>query len=117
MILILYSKKIRNSQFNFTENENCELNQYRCHSNQCISFPWYCDGDKDCVDGDDEVECTDANYHELCGYKEFECYNKNQCIPKMYLCDYEQDCQDGSDEHGCSKFLYLFRNIIRFKFS
>lgn len=36
----------------------CEANQFRCRDGLCIAASWKCDGDKDCSDYTDELNCT-----------------------------------------------------------
>lgn len=38
--------------------DNCYENEYSCTADQkCISKTWLCDGESDCVGGDDEAGC------------------------------------------------------------
>jgi len=36
------------------------MNQFRCANGQCIRRSFRCDGDRDCEDNSDEVNCTSA---------------------------------------------------------
>lgn len=40
-----------------TAEPRCEDNQFRCNDGLCIPASWQCDGDKDCSDDSDELEC------------------------------------------------------------
>nr|CAD7449061.1 unnamed protein product [Timema bartmani] len=53
---------------------------------------WKCDGDTDCSDGSDEMNCN-----ESCPENQFPCHNR-QCISLSWRCDGDDDCGDGSDE-------------------
>lgn len=53
---------------------------------------WKCDGDADCADGSDEVNCSDT-----CADNGFKCDN-GLCINEDWRCDGQNDCEDGSDE-------------------
>ncbi|KAF2887473.1 hypothetical protein ILUMI_18700 [Ignelater luminosus] len=35
----------------------CNDREFRCSSGSCIPKIWVCDGDRDCLDGKDELEC------------------------------------------------------------
>ncbi|KAG8430507.1 hypothetical protein GDO86_020474 [Hymenochirus boettgeri] len=65
---------------------------------ECIPAFWHCDGDRDCLDGEDEVNCSNSNI--TCLSSEFQCRNK-QCITAKLVCNGQNDCHDGSDEMGC----------------
>uniref|UniRef100_A0A3P9DKF6 Uncharacterized protein n=1 Tax=Maylandia zebra TaxID=106582 RepID=A0A3P9DKF6_9CICH len=72
----------------------CEVaREHRCGDGRCVSRDWLCDGDHDCLDKSDELNCCDQGL--------LECRN-GQCIPSAFRCDGEDDCKDGSDEDNCT---------------
>ncbi|CAL1537090.1 unnamed protein product, partial [Lymnaea stagnalis] len=62
----------------------------------CVPPSWLCDGDKDCLNGDDELNCSISR----CDSKQFECSSssKLRCISISWQCDGEKDCDLGEDE-------------------
>ena len=69
--------------------------EFTCYKseNRCISKSWICDGNKDCRNGEDELNCCKSN--------QFTCQDGFKCIEKSQLCDEKKDCDGGEDERGC----------------
>lgn len=92
----------------------CQSNQFQCHTNECISIIWACDGNKDCFDGSDEV--NDFCSTHQCPAEYFRCNTTGQCIPNEWLQDGEPDCVDASDEKRCTTITNgtdcIFTNVI-----
>lgn len=73
---------------------NDTTHSYLCANGRCIPHSWLCDGDNDCGDLGDELNCT----HKTCPPGQFLCETTNQCIEGKWFCDGEPDCKDHSDE-------------------
>lgn len=45
---------------------NCSMDEFLCESSKkCILSDWVCDGDRDCDDGFDELNCSKLFYSIL----------------------------------------------------
>jgi len=77
------------AQCELAECDAPEAEPYSCADGGEIDPSWVCDGEDDCQDGSDEIDCADFS----CG--------DGQTIPAAWKCDGEDDCDDGSDEDGC----------------
>ena len=75
-----------------SERQKCTLFQFQCADRVCISIDSICDGASDCLNGEDELNCS-------CGFGFYRCDNK--CISLSRYCDYQRDCDDSSDENNC----------------
>lgn len=74
-------------------NITCSPMEFTCASGRCISKNFVCNGEDDCGDGTDELDCAPSS----CDTNQFQCKNAT-CIPISWVCDRDVDCQDQSDE-------------------
>ena len=81
----------------------CGADQFTCGDASCIASERRCDGNADCLDGDDEEACDggDDGAAGGCAGNQFAC-SDGTCIPGDWHCDGEyEDCEGGEDEDGC----------------
>ena len=74
----------------------CAADQFSCLNGECLKSSQQCDGEDQCLDGSDEVDCD-------CLLGEFRCMSSKKCIALTNMCDGLNQCPDGSDERNCSK--------------
>lgn len=89
----------------------CLNYQFKCvKSKKCIHKSWICDGEPDCLDGEDEAASTCLS--NKCSDNEFMCSN-GKCIMEREKCDGTNHCNDGSDEKNCtSKNFSVFNRLV-----
>ncbi|KAG1651176.1 Basement membrane-specific heparan sulfate proteoglycan core protein [Nymphon striatum] len=76
--------------------KTCSPGEFTCGDGRCINIRRKCDGNRDCVDGSDEVNCAP----KTCSTNQHTC-GDGSCIDSRRKCDGNSDCSDGSDERDC----------------
>jgi hypothetical protein len=107
------------------DHEACGPLMFNCGNNVCIPRSWRCDGDTDCLNGNDEKSCDTQPSSPQCDEKNFyKCKESSpssrstmselrwrslaqlfpsSCIPLKWKCDGEFDCPEKDDEDGCNE--------------
>jgi len=72
----------------------CPDDYYKCKDGTCIGKEWICDGESDCLDSDDEANCTSCSGSAFfCGVE------SGKCLDISDVCDGYADCEEKTDEH------------------
>ena len=105
---MILHKTLGNELISFPGNATiCQEGQFECANKKCIPKKWFCDGERDCLDGSDELCSTQATAHTKCPGTQFQC-SDGRCIDERYRCDGDKDCPvDGSDEMNCREYLVI----------
>ncbi|KAG0716040.1 Sortilin-related receptor [Chionoecetes opilio] len=76
----------------------CHAGYFTCANGLCIPDALVCDGDINCLTGNDEKNCTRTDDECFPGY--FLCAN-GTCIPDSLVCNGLLNCVNGNDELDC----------------
>ncbi|KAM7369179.1 hypothetical protein PAMP_013472 [Pampus punctatissimus] len=80
----------------------CHQGQWQCDDGNCIPDIWRCDGDGDCLDGSDEMDCRASPGSPECPPGQFPCVDSVGCVNASARCDGQNQCPTGSDEESCT---------------
>uniref|UniRef100_A0A667WWC6 EGF-like domain-containing protein n=1 Tax=Myripristis murdjan TaxID=586833 RepID=A0A667WWC6_9TELE len=80
----------------------CHPGEWLCGDGNCIPDIWRCDGDGDCLDGTDEMDCPPRHLSLDCPAGQFSCVDSVSCVNESALCDGQHQCPTGSDEENCT---------------
>lgn len=76
---------------------SCQNDEFHCvEQDACVPLQWRCDGEADCLNGEDEQLCE-------CSIDQYKCQISGGCIKLSERCDGIEQCADKSDEWGCFK--------------
>ncbi|XP_050720484.1 very low-density lipoprotein receptor-like [Eriocheir sinensis] len=82
----------------------CYDGYFKCADGVCIPDNLVCDGEVNCITGNDEESCARADdvsdTVDECFQGYFQCSN-GLCIPDSLVCDGEINCVLGNDEDNC----------------
>lgn len=101
-------EKATNENHRMNETVMCGAGEFHCVTSiECIPTALRCDGQEDCMDGSDELNCTSVRPPEPpfamgnvsdCEHPNRVCKENGMCVRVAQLCDGRIDCPDGSDE-------------------
>ncbi|KAK8392383.1 hypothetical protein O3P69_014621 [Scylla paramamosain] len=79
---------------------SCYAGYFQCAEGLCIPEALVCDGELNCIAGNDEENCAREGKARSCFPGYFQCALGN-CIPGNLVCDGELNCVTGNDEAFC----------------
>ncbi|XP_010736745.3 transmembrane protease serine 7 [Larimichthys crocea] len=77
----------------------CSRPPKNCAGNSPVHPLFVCNGERDCINGKDELNCTQET---TCSAIRYQCNSGSCILKKNAKCDGVHDCQDRSDEANCA---------------
>ncbi|XP_046635720.1 sortilin-related receptor-like [Daphnia pulicaria] len=79
----------------------CQEDEFSCDG-RCLPFSVFCDGQADCLDGEDEIDCLVTGLTPPCPWSNsFRCGDGSCIDASTQRCNGVAECADSSDEADC----------------